>query len=158
MLVRKPFALNAAAAEMDADKVEKKSTAEEQYLYALVSGSESAWKSVGEYFPADKFPRDANYVSGANQQLARYYLLHDNYGTALKLFEQFANYDEVERKFKAFGLAGECVIYSLQGNQKESAKVSLKLSEVSGGLEPAKLDALLDRQMVRNVGYACGKT
>src|SRR5581483_11006920 len=50
------------AAADDDEAVERYETAEAQYVYAFVRNSEPAWKSVGEYFPADK-----NYTRRAMQ-------------------------------------------------------------------------------------------
>ena len=81
----------------------------------------------------------------------------DNYDAALKIFQDFAHADDVERTYRAFGLAGECVAYSLLGKQKESSAASTQLSLLAGGLQPAKLEPLMDRQLVRLVGYAVRK-
>ena len=150
--LRPPFLLNVPASETASATVEKKNSALEQYLYAVEVGTEAAWKSVARYFPANKV-----YVPRAQQQLARFYLQHDRYEEALALFQDFANYDDVESKYRAFGLAGQCVVYSLEGKQQESIAKGLKLSELAGGLTPEKLDKLLDRQMVQLVGHVLRK-
>ena len=152
ILLRKPFVLDAAT-DAEMHKVEREKNAEEQYLLAVELANEPAWKSVEKYFP-----KDPVYVPRANQQLARFYEQHDRWADALKLFQKFANYPDVERSYKAFGLAGECVVYSIEKNPQESARAGLELSKISGGLEPAKLDPLLDRQMVAAVGTALRKT
>ncbi|HEV2970816.1 MAG TPA: serine/threonine-protein kinase [Pirellulales bacterium] len=151
MLLRKPFLLAASAASSDGRLIDKRNTVTEQYLFAVENGTEAAWKSVGLYFP-----NDTRYVPRANQQLARYYLQHDRWDDALKLFEQFAKHND-DPPYKAFGLAGECVVYYLEKNQKKSSEKALELSTVAGGLEPAKLESLLDRQMMQAVSYAIRK-
>ncbi|HEV3416449.1 MAG TPA: serine/threonine-protein kinase [Pirellulales bacterium] len=152
LLLRKPFLLAASAAASDGGLIGKRTTAAEQYLFAVENGTEAAWKSVELYFP-----NNPNYVPRANQQLARYYLDHERWDDALKLFDQFAKYDDTEKSYRAFGLAGECVVYYLEKNQKKSSEKALELSKVAGGLEPSKLDGLLDRQMMQAVGYALRK-
>jgi tRNA A-37 threonylcarbamoyl transferase component Bud32 len=144
--------LKAPASETASATIDRKPSSMEQYLYAVQLGTEAGWKSVAAYFPNDKV-----YVPRAQQQLARYYLQQDRYDEALALFKDFANYDAVESKYKAFGLAGECVVYSLKGNQQGSAAEGLKLSTLAGGLTPDKLDKLLDRQMVELVGHVLRK-
>jgi hypothetical protein len=149
---RQPFLLDAPTAESASDTIERRASALEQYLYAVQLGSEAGWKSVGRYFPNDK-----KYLPRAQQQLAELYLQQDNYDAALKIFQDFAHADDVERTYRAFGLAGECVAYSLLGKQKESSAASTQLSLLAGGLQPAKLEPLMDRQLVRLVGYAVRK-
>ena len=156
LLVRKPFILDASGA--DPVKVEKQKSATEQFLFAVESGTEAAWKSVGKYFPDDP------YVARADQQLARLYLLNDRNDDALKLFEQFVNYyGNGDPKYRAFGFAGECLVYYIKANQKEtpaaareldqinSARDARELLEICKGAEPDKLAGMLDRQMVRAV-------
>ncbi len=152
LLLRPPFLLNVPASETAGATIEKKSTAQEQYLYAVQVGSEASWNSVVRYFPDNKV-----YVPRARQQLARFYLQHDRYDEALKLFQEFAKYDDVESKYRAFGLAGQCVVYSLEGKQQESIAKGLELSKLAGGLAPVNLDKLLDRQMVQLVGHVLRK-
>ena len=69
---------------------------------------------------ADIFPTTRNISPCAEQQLAELYLQQDNYAAALKIFHDFAHADDVERSYRAFGLAGECVAYSLQGSRKKA--------------------------------------
>jgi serine/threonine-protein kinase len=151
-LRRQPFLLDAPAAETTATTIERRDSALEQYLYAVQLGTEAGWKSVGRYFPNDK-----KYLPRAQQQLAELYLQQDNFAAALKIFQDFAHADEVERSYRAFGLAGECVAYSLLGKQKESSTASGQLATLAGGLQPAKLEPLMDRQLVRLVGFAVRK-
>ena len=152
-LVRpQPFLLDASSASADKSAVERKPNALDQYLYAVQLGSVAGWKSVADYFPSDK-----KYVPRAQQQLARLYLQQDNYDAALALFDQFAHYDTVERAYRAFGLAGKCVVYSLEERPKESADAATQLFTLAGGVGPANLEKLLDPQMTRFVGVAMKK-
>jgi eukaryotic-like serine/threonine-protein kinase len=156
LLVRKPFILDASGA--DPVKIPMQKSATEQFLFAVELGTEAAWKSVGKYFPNDP------YVARADQQLARLYLLNDRNDDALKLFEQFVNfYGNGDPKYRAFGFAGECLVYYTNANQKEtpaavrdqylrdSAKAARELLELCKGAEPDRLAGMLDRQMVRAV-------
>ena len=162
-MVRKPFILDASGA--DPVKIEKQKSATEQFLFAVESGTEAAWKSVGKYFPNDP------YVARADQQLARLYLLNDRYDDALALFERFVNYyGNGDPKYRAFGFAGECLIYYHEATQKEtpaaardrylkeSAKVARELLEICKGPQPDRLAGMLDREMVRAVSNVFNKT
>ncbi|HEY2148640.1 MAG TPA: hypothetical protein VGH32_11925, partial [Pirellulales bacterium] len=157
--MRKPFILDTSAAGLGAAAIEPQKTAAEQYLFAVESGSEAAWKSVRQFFPNDK-----EYTPRADQQLARLYLDNGRYEEALKLFQQFAHSPPLDDpKYKAFGLAGECLAYYSLMQAKETpkslrdeykadiAKAGRALLSLSGGAQREKLGAMLDRQMARNV-------
>jgi tRNA A-37 threonylcarbamoyl transferase component Bud32/tetratricopeptide (TPR) repeat protein len=103
-------------------RVERKASAEAQYVYALMVDTEVAWRSVVDYFPDQPY-----FVRRAEQQLARTYLQQDDYPRALTLFEKFADMDDTETEFRAFGLAGAAAVYSYQGKPDEAAK---KLAEL----------------------------
>jgi len=149
---RQPFLLDAPANPTAMSAVDRKSSALDQFLYAVQLGTAEGWKAVADYFPSDK-----KYVPRAQQQLARLYLQQDNYDAALALFDQFAHFDSVERSYRAFGLAGKCVVYSLQDKAKESADAALQLAALAGGMQPSNLEKLLDPQMTRFVGVAMRK-
>jgi eukaryotic-like serine/threonine-protein kinase len=160
VLLRSSFLLDTRAVAASSSGIPQKATPVEQYLYAREAGpelAEAAWKSVAEFFPEDDV-----YTPLANQQLARFYLERDRLDDALKIFEEFSD-DEVDQ-YRAFGLAGECVVYFIEFKQgknpakaadlrDKSLKSEAELSKLAGGLEPAKLDKLLkDRQMVQAIG------
>lgn len=132
-------------------EVPKQDSANAQYLYATLMGTEDALKSVAQYYPD---PQDKQYVSLAQQQLAELYLRKNEYDKALDIFKQFVGYDSVEKHYRAFGFAGEFVVYSIEKNQQERGKAATELSTLAGGLTPEKLEKLLDRQMTRLVGSA----
>jgi hypothetical protein len=156
--MRKPFILNTSAAGTGAAAIEPQKTAAEQYLFAVELGTEAAWKSVRHYFPEDK-----EYTPRADQQLARLYSDSGRYEEALKLFQQFAHSPPLgDPKYKAFGLAGECLTYYSLMQAKETPKSlrdAYKADIAKAGREflglkraqPDKLGPMLDRQMARNV-------
>jgi hypothetical protein len=162
LLLRPSFLLGGRAIASTAGGIPKKATPAEQYLYARQADpvvAEAAWKSVAAYFPDDE-----EYTPRANQQLARYYLQHDRLDDALKMFEEFSDYDEVEKEYRAFGLAGECVVYFIEARQEtnpakradlfdKSDKREKELAKLAGNLQPDKLvDLIKDRQMVQAIG------
>jgi serine/threonine-protein kinase len=147
---KQPFLLDVPNGTVD---VANQGSAAAQYTYATLMETEAAFKSVAAYYHDDK-----HYVPMADEQLAKLYLRQDNYDAALQLFKKFAGDDKIENRYIAFGLAGECVVYSLQRDQDGFARAAAKLGNLAGGLEPDKLEKLhLDRQMVRLVGTALSK-
>ncbi|HKD35981.1 MAG TPA: serine/threonine-protein kinase, partial [Pirellulales bacterium] len=156
--MRKPFILDTSAAGAGAAAIEPQKTAAEQYLFAVETGTEAAWKSVRQYFPNDK-----EYTPRADQQLARLYLGNGRYEDSLKLFQKFAQNPPLhDSNYKAFGLAGECLAYYSLMQAKEISKTlhdEYKADIAKAGLELLGLERaqrdkpgpMLDRQMARNV-------
>jgi hypothetical protein len=138
--------------------IEKQKTAAEQFWYAMESGTESAWKSVAQYFPSDQ-----EYTPRAKQQLARLFLQSNRNKEALDLFQQFVRNPQGDPKYKAFGFAGECLAYYSMSTakdtpnelrdeyQKDIAKAAGALVKLRDSGPPDKRGTLLDRQMARLV-------
>jgi tetratricopeptide (TPR) repeat protein len=124
-----PFAL--AGADGTRTHVEKQATAMEQHLYASTLNTEEGWLSVREYFPNEPF-----YIRLADQQLARLYLHQGDYARARRIFQQFADMDESEESFRAFGLAGLCVVNSFEDHPHQSAEALNQLFGLRRHLDP----------------------
>ena len=92
-----------------------------QWYRATQIGTEAAWQAVIDNFPDHKY-----YRCRAQWQLALIYLADQELDQADKLFKDLTvlGYDE---KDQAFGLAGQCVVLSLQQRYSESAE---KLGEL----------------------------
>jgi serine/threonine-protein kinase len=82
--------------------VEKKQTAEEQWVYACVINTPEAWRCVIDYFPEE------NYFWGrkAKRQLIRFYYAETNTFDSLPLFQEFAVLSDVDIEDQMLGLAG----------------------------------------------------
>jgi serine/threonine protein kinase len=111
--------------------VDRKSTAEAQYIYALMVDTEDAWKSVSAYFPNDRV-----WGLRAKQQLARLYLQDDDYERAMTIFREFADQPDVEQQFRAFGLAGEAAVLAFQQDYRHSADKLAELWPHRQSLDP----------------------
>ena len=101
--------------------IERKDTPEAQYVFAAMLDSEEAWQSVWEHFPPDEGERNAYYALRAKQQLALLLIQQDDLPRSLALYEELAAVDPTEEQFRAYGLAGQAFVYSLQGKHRESA-------------------------------------
>jgi predicted Ser/Thr protein kinase len=116
-----------AGADATRTNIPRQATPEAQFLYAELTSdpgrAELAYRAVREYFPQAVFQ-----VRAADQELAMIYLRRDDLKSALKLFESFADADDVDSEYKAFGLAGQSVVYSLQGRHQESVETLSELS------------------------------
>jgi len=150
VLPKQPFLLDVPKGSVPA--VPDRGSAALQYTYATLLETEAAFNSVAKYYPADK-----KWGPLAREQLAELYLRQDDFPAALQIFQEFTGSDKIEAGQRAFGFAGECVVYSLQHKQEESGQAAANLEKLAGGLEPDKLERLLDRQMVRLVGTALRK-
>jgi serine/threonine-protein kinase len=115
-----------------------KRTALEQVRYAKAVGSEEAWESVIDNFPRSAFARHAE------QELARIYLMKTDYAGALAIFQKFASVDEQDAALqasRAFGLAGEYVVRTLQDERDY-----VTLAAILEQFEPIR-DRLVDPEM-----------
>lgn len=84
---------------------------EEQWVFALHTGTVDAWRSVGEYFP-----NDAYWASRAERQLALAYLDEKNVAEAKVIFERIAANPSAGRDADAFGVAGLAWCAALDGD------------------------------------------
>jgi len=127
--------------------VARQESALAQYLYASTANTEESWLAVAEHWPNNPF-----YIRLANQQLARLYLLKKgDDDRAYQLFDELANLDAVEKKFRAFGLAGKAVVLSHRGEHAASGAVLAELMPLRDQLDQ------LDGQMRRILEYAINK-
>jgi serine/threonine-protein kinase len=117
----------------------QKSDAAAQFIYASMIDTEDAWRSVFTFFP-----NDAEWGTRAKKQLASLYLQDDDYERAMEIFSEFAAEPDVEVQNRAYGLAGQAVVLTLQGNHEGSAD---KLAD----LWP--LRESLDRSMRNLIAY-----
>ena len=120
-----------AGADPRRTPIKQRNSVIEQLFDANAIDTEEAWLSVKQYFPEQEF-----YGRLADQQLARLYLHEGDYDRAMRLFKDFANLEETEESFRAFGLAGECVVLSLQGEHNASAQVLAELFPLKRHLDP----------------------
>ena len=115
--------------------VPRKESANAQYLYAVFTDTEEAWRSILEYFPPDgpAATEQQRYVANRGKcQLARWYTEHDQPQKALALLEQLEALNEAETEFRAYGLAGQAIIYAQQGDReklKDKLSSALSLAE-----------------------------
>ncbi len=139
---------------VDADptqtNVPRKDTARDQFMFAGLTNSEERWMAVLQHYPKDEF-----YVRKTQMELALIRLSENDFDAALQYFNVFANMEDVEQSFRAFGLAGQCVVYSAQQKHRESLD---KFEEFQDLLdEQPDTEArprLLDLRMRRLLGFA----
>ena len=133
--------------------VPRQSTVLRQWYYASKLGTEEAWQSVSTYFPDNDY-----YVRRAKEQLAQIYLREENYGRAKDLFEEFARAEDSEEELRAFGLAGLCVVLTLEGKYHESAETLNQLLPIRGKLQSEWMQVLLEFVIQKNAAGLGGQT
>jgi serine/threonine-protein kinase len=141
-LLRDPFLL--AGANPKRTRVARQDNEIDQLLYASRLNSEEGWLSVAEYFPQSPF-----YINLAQQQLARLYLQRGDLDRAQPIFARFAAMDEAEQSFRAFGLAGLCVVYSLESDFAHSSEALSELHGLRRYLDP-QMSQLVELAVRRN--------
>jgi serine/threonine-protein kinase len=126
-------------------RIPRQASALRQYYCASQIGTEEAWRSVLEYFPEKEY-----LVRRAKQQLARIYLRERDDARALAIFEEFAAAADVDKEFRAYGLAGKTGVLTLQGKYQESADVLDELWPLRGDLRDAQMQKMLDHAIEEN--------
>jgi serine/threonine-protein kinase len=123
--------------------VQQQESALRQVFHACELGTEEAWHAVRIYYPHNE-----SLVRRADQQRVRIFLAEENYPKAMELFEQFASLDEVE--FRAYGLAGQCGVLSIEKRYAESAALAEKLWPIHDELRDSQMRQMLDRAIRAN--------
>jgi eukaryotic-like serine/threonine-protein kinase len=120
-----------AGVEKSTRSVPQQATVVRQWFLARWTGTPEAWQSVIDYFPADTY-----WVNHAKQQLALIYLREEDRDRALAIFEELASLDESETELRAFGLAGEAGVLTMNGEYRKSAVVIDQLLPIVDKLDP----------------------
>ncbi len=100
-------------------RIEKRSTAEQQYLDAVLrkQPSAEAWKAVAEYHDPNANADNRRWALRAQQQLAMFYLDRDDLDAAYDAFAELVN--EIDKEFRAIGLAGQAIIHDFRDETDE---------------------------------------
>ncbi|HEX3654777.1 MAG TPA: protein kinase [Pirellulales bacterium] len=147
--MRQPYLL----ADARPPTVPREQSADSQFFFAQLQATDrDAWlKSVAEYFPQSTF-----YVARSHQELALYYLQQNRLPEALELFRALAATPLSQpdlrgrrgpnpgagtstlsaRSLRAFGLAGESIVLTLQGHHEQSARLLAELAPLRSDLDP----------------------
>jgi len=129
-------------------QVERFSTAQRQYTFALRKNTEAALRSVADYFPTD-----TRYVDLAAKQLADRLLQQRRYREALAIFDDFASRATSDPDYHAYGLAGQFIVYTLLDEVTAADKALDALTQQGRAGDPSPLSRLekFDPTMARRV-------
>ncbi len=118
-------------------EVEKQPSARAQYMLASIFRTEDHWLAVLKYFPENE-----TYGRMAKQELALLYLRNNDQAGARRIFDEFANLEAVEESFRAFGLAGQCIIASLENRHEDALRKLAELTPVRSKLNVRMMELL----------------
>jgi len=129
LATREPSLLAGAHAPV----VARQASAQAQFLFAQLQETDrEAWlKSVEQFFPRADY-----YVARARQELARYYLQHDRLDDAAQEFATLAAVDDSQPEQRAFGLAGQSIVLTMQGRHEEAVRMLSRLGPLRQRLDP----------------------
>jgi len=82
--------------------IPKKSTVEEQWIYACFVQSPEAWQAVIEHFPEENY----RWQHKAKRQLIRYYYFNNDSDKSFPLFQEFFELGSIYPEEQILGLAG----------------------------------------------------
>jgi len=129
--------------------VERQASAKAQYMQAefpIDPDQEEAYLlAVVEFFSEAKSPDDLLYVRFAEQDLALLYLQREWYFDALDIFDRFAEMEQTESQFRAFGLAGQYVVLFYQGQLESAWQKRVELEPLLTDLDDQKMWMLVDQ-------------
>ncbi len=111
-----------------------------QWLYASSLGTEDGWKSIRHYYGDNVY-----WCRRADQKLALLYLQQKRFGEAMAILEAMAELSDAEPEFRAFGLAGQCGVYTLRKEYERAASVLDDLRPIRNELQDEQMRQLLWR-------------
>ncbi len=140
--------LLATASDGAAEPVEPRESVESQFVYASFLNTEAGWQAVWKNFPPEESQTNTYYARRAKQQLSRLYVERNELEKAERLLGELANLDPAEEQFRAFGLAGQAIVYALQGRTEEAKKKLASAYPLREQLDPQMRDEI-DRLAAR---------
>ena len=117
------------------DVVSKADTVEEQFLKAMLRNDEAAWRSVGEYFPAEVSATNSAYHAKATLQLARKVSSEGRVREADALLDELLQQASVDRFYQVLALAQRCQLLSQLGRTESLSDVKREFQTAYGELK-----------------------
>ncbi len=132
------------AAAVTSSDIPRKESADAQFIYATLTDTESAWKSVLDYFPLleDASEKERLLQLRAKQQLAYWYILHNQPEQSLVYLEELASLDGTQNDLRARGLAWQAVAYDRMGEKEKAADVLASALTLTEFLDQPVIDEL----------------
>ncbi len=110
----------------------------------MIANTEEAWRGIIDRAADDSGGNGLGQYMRlrAKEKLAGLYLDEAKYDLALSEFGDLANLDETEVEFRAVGLAGEAIVYAMQGERDLFVDRFLLVWPLRNELHPDMLDQL----------------
>jgi serine/threonine-protein kinase len=112
------------ADEEETSAIQPQGSAEAQVLYALFfedGNNHEAWQAVLDHYGTSD---DQVSLAKARQTLGMFHLKQNEYDQALPHFQALEEMPTVETQSRARGLAGQVVIFAIQGDSRLAAKIT----------------------------------
>ena len=126
---------NALPASPPPSDVPRQPNADAQLNFARMQldddSREKALVAVQQFFPGDSEP-----IAAARQELALLYLQQEKLRSALPIFFDFAGSSGDRPERKAFGLAGEAIVYARTGEVGQAAQALEQLKPLDDQIDP----------------------
>lgn len=149
--------LLSSAGNIEDALVERRETAEAQWLYAsLLGDDEIAWRSVWKHFPPEESPTNQYYANLAKQGLARMLVAEGRYDEARPLLKELSELPAEEQEFVLFGKAGLAIVLSHAGEHEASTRYAADVLPHIDKLDEAARKEL--RAAIARNQAALGKT
>jgi len=104
------------------DVAPEEESVEAQFLYAMRRNDETAWRSVGEYFPPEANSTNAAYHAKALIQLAQLMTEKQQFREADRTLEQLLRSPNVDRSYQAVALARQYFVLEQMGDKSRQAE------------------------------------
>jgi tRNA A-37 threonylcarbamoyl transferase component Bud32 len=138
----RPVSLLAPTTDVSEQEVELRETVESQFFYAVLLNTEAAWQAVWKHFPPGENQKNRYYMLRAKQQLARLYLEKNELDKATETLRELADLDPTEEQFRAFVLAGQAIVFSLQGKTEQATDKLASVLPLRQQLDPQMRDEI----------------
>ncbi len=132
---------------LNPDVVPQQDSVQAQYLYAMRRNDEAAWRSVGDYFPAEENATHAGYFAKSMIQLANVMVANNQFSEANRTLEQLLRTPNIDRVYLAAALARQYFVLEALGNKPRQAEVKREFQTMYQDLRANNANAqrLLDR-------------
>jgi serine/threonine-protein kinase len=149
--LREPYLLNVPSSKVP--QIPKFETAQLQFEYAArMDPRIESWKAV-----IDNFKNDQRYTPQAKRELAKSYLQSDSKAyraQAMRLFTELADQSsDIEKENRAFGVAGQSIVYSLENKPEESAQKLAEFFKIAGNWDSGQASRFIGPDMAQTLGH-----
>lgn len=137
---------------LNPDEAPQEESVQAQYLYAMRRDDETAWRSVGEYYPPSENATNAGYYAKSMIQLARWMVDNDQYREAERALDELLRTPDIDRVYQAIALARKYVVLGQLNAKDRQAVVKREFQSLYQDFQANSPNAarLLERSLSEN--------